>query len=67
MLPEFLIKKFSKISKKGILDLPWNLCKIYPVTVTGLSIVSRIIKRHGGEIWAEGEEGTGATFFFTLL
>jgi PAS domain S-box-containing protein len=57
--PEFSSKLFGQFQRQ-------RTDKDYGGAGMGLAIVARIIRRHDGQIWAEGAVGQGATFYFTL-
>ena len=53
---EVIFQAFERLHTKGD----------FPGSGLGLATVERIVRRHGGRVWAEGVPGEGAVFRFTL-
>jgi signal transduction histidine kinase len=57
-IEERLFKKFARLKQKGTEGVKGS--------GLGLYICKKIIEKHQGRIWVESEEGTYATFYFSL-
>ncbi|RRN77798.1 ATP-binding protein, partial [Pseudoxanthomonas sp. SGD-10] len=60
MSPDNIKSVFNKFFRAS------NVLNTHSGLGMGLFITSKIITGHGGEIWAESEEGIGSTFYFKL-